>query len=90
MANKFSPQGVRSEYTAGYADFEFSRRHVRKKFKVVSLDSVLVGRFDLKDFNEKIVLFGSTIEDTFYLNEERVDKISSVEIQACLIEQILN
>lgn len=90
VANKFSPQGVHSEYTSGYADFTFSRRHFRKKFKVISLDSVLNGRFDPKDFIGKIVLFGTTVDDTFYLNEDRVDKISGVEIQACLIEQILD
>jgi len=83
--------GVDAEYSRNsHKTYRFESKF--KRFKIISVVDLLSGNFEANDLNNKIVLMGSISdrESLFYLDEDKKERISGVEMQAFFIDQIIS
>lgn len=92
IASNYDSRRVSEKYKNDDKYFHFDKSSIGKHFKVISINDLMTGNFDKNDLKGKIVLMGHVddSEDTFYLDEKGAERISGVEIQASIIEQIIN
>ena len=84
--------GVKQKYKQNDdKDFYFAKSSIGRRFKIISVNDLLTEKFDKKYLKDKIVLMGhvSGKEDSFYLDDKRTKRISGVEIQASIIQQLI-
>jgi CHASE2 domain-containing sensor protein len=92
VAKMYDERLIDPKYKNNDRDFIFESDAIRHVFKVISVKDLLAGNFDKKDLSGKIVLMGymGGDEDSFYLNENRTQRINGVEIQASFINAIMH
>lgn len=72
--------------------FYFNSNNIGRFFRIISVEELMSGKFDKTDLDNKIVIMGHAGpgENTFYLDRRRTRQISGVEIQACIVSQLIN
>jgi CHASE2 domain-containing sensor protein len=92
VAIEYDSNRINPKYRNDDKDFAFEKNSFGRYFKVISVEDLMAAKFDKDDLIDKIVLVGhvSNTEDSFFLNENDTERIAGVEIQACIIKQILN
>ena len=85
--------GVKKKYAeSGTKDVPLLVERYRRRIKIIARESLSAGKFKEMDIRGKIVVMGyvGKLEDNFYLDKERSRRISGAEIQACIIQQVMD
>jgi CHASE2 domain-containing sensor protein len=88
VANRYDNRAIDLKYKYEDGYFNFNRGNFRRHFKVITVNEMLSGSIDANDIDGKIVLMGY-LGDFRYLDDERFEKISGTELQACFIHAIM-
>lgn len=84
--------GVKPKYQdTGNKDLELSLNGLGKNYKLITRQDLATGNFKKEDLNDKIVLLGyiGSKQDFFYLDKKKRKRINGVEIQAAIIDEIV-